>query len=173
MFRFRVACLLRKPCSVSVLTGRASPPGTEWRNYYVVCRTAPSGALWSKCNVFTRRPSPLGEELRHCTMGTYHLSTPVRHVPGIACQLFHTSSSCRAIPAPLLWLLVKPAQRLMVIILGRYRFQNCIIKVLQAMIIKKIVWLVKSVFIIITHNKKINVNFGHNKICIVVCMRFL
>ncbi|XP_072555918.1 metalloendopeptidase OMA1, mitochondrial [Paramormyrops kingsleyae] len=169
MFRFRVACLLRKPCNVSVLTGRAAPPGTEWRNYatgfchavpsgalrrrcaistrcpappgtewrnYAVCRTAPSGALWrhcaaitcrsvpsgavrSKCTVFTRRSSPIGGELRHCTMGTCHLSTPIRHVPAIACQLLHTSSSCRAMPAPLLWLLVKPAQRLVVIILGR------------------------------------------------------
>lgn len=72
-----------------------------------------------------RRISPTGPALTRgngrslCFHTDVKRSSPWDLAGGYRCQHFHTSAPRRAIPAPLVWMVLKPLQKLMAIILGR------------------------------------------------------
>ncbi|KAI1892017.1 hypothetical protein AGOR_G00149660 [Albula goreensis] len=61
-----------------------------------------------------------GARARHFTVGAFHQRALLLRVPATPCvHEFHTSGPMRALPAPLIWLVLKPIQKLLAIILGR------------------------------------------------------
>ncbi|TNN26751.1 hypothetical protein EYF80_063112 [Liparis tanakae] len=107
--RFSLAARLTRSC------GRAGRPAAGTR------RAAPrpplaSGVTWSR---WSPRLVNNGSSAA-CRLAGPGPGSPARPGPVLRAHLFHTSAPARApLPAPLVWLLLKPLQKLAAIILGR------------------------------------------------------
>lgn len=69
---------------------------------------------------FSQSSQPLGERIPSLQISS--AGQPSCHFPACNIQIirsFHTSPSLQAAPVPLFWIIVKPAQKLFAIILGR------------------------------------------------------
>lgn len=69
---------------------------------------------------FSQSSQPLGEKIPSLLISS--VGQPPRHLSAWNIQIngsFHTSPSLQAAPVPLFWIIVKPAQKLFAIILGR------------------------------------------------------
>lgn len=62
------------------------------------------------------RQKPLGESAVGPALSVLH---PLRRFPVRDVRSFHTSPRCQAAPIPLLWIILKPVQKLLAIIVGR------------------------------------------------------
>ena len=80
--------------------------GTTDRFRDLVCQLQPRPSL-----LISSRPGLLAAKTPGTTLSTHGSVSPPQH--------FHTSSPLRAIPAPLLWLILKPLQKILAIIVGR------------------------------------------------------
>ncbi|KAM6938551.1 metalloendopeptidase OMA1, mitochondrial [Lycodopsis pacificus] len=88
-------------------------------HYWVSSQTPPSNSVHLRA---TSKLSPLlflnNGRTRCCQIGPKP-PLPVHSGPVLLGHLFHTSAPARAVPVPLIWLMLKPLQKLVAIILGR------------------------------------------------------
>lgn len=73
-------------------------------------------------SVHLRTITPTGPPFLLCSNGRTvqirsRITLPLPHGP---VHHFHTSARLRALPAPLIWMVLKPLQKIMAIVLGRY-----------------------------------------------------
>lgn len=94
--------------------------GKGLRCLWDVPHTSDRNAHHSSGGLCSQSSQPLGEKIPSLQISS--AEQPPHHFPAWNIQInrsFHTSPSLQAAPVPLFWIIVKPAQKLFAIILGR------------------------------------------------------